>query len=259
MGAWIGLKTPLPQVTLQSRANMKGGGFNGVQFVEGGMAAVSCPPDGSPCFYIGEGQEIRLEGFELMGRGSAVVVHTASVVQFDHVAFIATHDVEGVDTSPAGCSGCNVILGSRNAPLVIVNSYWITLSHCSFQFYPDYRQDGTVTSAAEKGQRPSVILRGETPAPGDSDQQTNTVYLVHFEHSVFSGGGVQYQQTGRGDQWPGFISLEWSVLEVSATPLLDLQAAPNATLDWRTSLPPDERRLTDFVGLHSVTTAARFL
>ena len=37
------------------------------------------------------------------------------------------------------------------------------------------------------------------------------------------------------------------VLEVSATPLLDLQAVPNATQDWR------KGSLSSFVGLHSVT------
>ena len=157
-----------------------------------------------------------------------VQVHTSAVVQFESVSFIATTDVDGVDTSPAGCAGCNVRLGSSNAALVIVNSYWITLLHCSFSFYPSARQNGSATTAAEQGQRPSVILRGETPRPGCADQQTNTVYLVHFEHSVFSGGGVQYQQTERGDQWPGFMALEWSVLEVSATPLLDLQASPHS-------------------------------
>ena len=233
-------------VTVGSRLHIKGGGFNGVQFVEGGMATVYCPLDG-PCFHIGPGQLMRLEALEVVGHGIAVLVQTAAAVQFVHVAFIATHDVDGIDTSPAGCDGCNVNLGSSNAALVIINSYWITLSHCSFTFYPDYRQNGTVTSPAEKGQRPSVILRGETPDKGCYDQQTNTVYLVHFEHSVFSGGGVQYQQTEHGDQWPGFFTLDWSVLEVSSTPLLDLQAAPNATLDWR------KGTLAAFVGLHSVT------
>lgn len=80
-------------------------------------------------------------------------------------------------------------------------------------------------------QRPSVILRGETPRPGSYDQQTNTVYLVNFEHSVFSGGGVQYQQIEHGDQWPGFFSFENSVFEVSSTPLLDLQVS--FMYDWR--------------------------
>ena len=37
-----------------------------------------------------------------------------------------THDVDGIDTSPTGCKGCNVKLGSSNAALVIVNSYWIS-------------------------------------------------------------------------------------------------------------------------------------
>ena len=225
---------------------MRGGGFNNAQFVPGGMSTVSCPPSG-PCFHLGEGQAIRLEGLQIVGKGIAVMVHTAAVVQFESVAFIATTDIDGVDTSPAGCNGCNVRLGSNNAALVIVNSYWISFRHCSFTFYPDYRQNGTTTSGAEKGQRPSVIMRGETPLPGTGDSQTNTVYLVNFEHSVFSGGGVQYQQTEHGDQWPGFFSFEDTTLEVSCTPLLDLQAVPNMTKDWRNDT------LSSFVGLHSIT------
>jgi hypothetical protein len=190
---------------------IRGGGFNGAQFVRGSLAKIGCPATG-PCFHIGEGQAIRLENLMLVGRGIAVLVHTASVVQFESVSFIATTDVDGIDTSPFGCDGCNVNLGSSNAALVIVNSYWITFSHCAFTFYPNYRSNGTVTSTAEMGvsdaypgtlltlshtslklpqQRPSVILRGEAPGPGVADTQTNTVYLVNFQHSVFSGGGVQ--------------------------------------------------------------------
>ena len=233
-------------VRLGSRVAVRGGGANGAQFVPGGMTTVSCPADG-PCFHLGEGQAMRLEALQLVGRGIAVMVHTASVVQFESVAFIATTDVDGIDTSPAGCDGCNVRLGSNNAALVIVNSYWLWFSHCSFTFYPDYHANGTTTGPGEKGQRPSVILRGETPHPSTADSQTNTVYSLNFKHSVFSGGGVQYQQTEHGDQWPGFYSFEDSTFEVSCTPLLDLQAVPNATKDWRGGV------LSSFVGLHSIT------
>ena len=55
------------------------------------------------------------------------------------------------------------------------------------------------------------------------------------------------QQTEHGDQWPGFFTFTESVFEESTTPLLDLQAKPNLTKDYRGGT------LTSFVGLHSVT------
>jgi hypothetical protein len=55
------------------------------------------------------------------------------------------------------------------------------------------------------------------------------------------------QQTEHGDQWPGFFTFTQSVFEESTTPLLDLQAKPNLTKDYRGGT------LTSFVGLHSVT------
>ena len=200
-------------VRLGSRVMVRGGGFNDGEFVSGGMTTVGCPPAG-PCFHLGEGQVIRLESLQLIGRGIAVMIHTAAVVHFESVAFIATTDVDGVDTSPSGCDGCNVRLGSNNAALVAVNSYWLSFSHCSFSFFPNTRANGTATSPDEQGQRPSVILRGETPSSTVADTQTNTVYLVSFEHSVFSGGGVQYQQTEHGDQ----VTYTYSTTHTFASP-----------------------------------------
>ena len=70
------------------------------------------------------------------------------------------------------------------------------------------------------GQRPSVILRGQNGS-------VSTVYLVRFDRSIFTGGGVQYQQTmdnpgGAAAGWFDFVSC---VLEWSGSPLLDLQSA----------------------------------
>jgi len=47
-----------------------------------------------------------------------------------------------------------------------------------------------------RGQRPSVIIRGNTP----QHFGINTVYLLHFGRIVVSGGGFQYQQLVAGDQ-----------------------------------------------------------
>jgi hypothetical protein len=49
--------------------------------------------------------------------------------------------------------------------------------------------------------------------------------LLKFKDVVFAGGAVQYQQTGNGEQWPGFFEFLWCSSEDSATPLLDVQVA----------------------------------
>lgn len=94
---------------------------------------------------------------------------------------------------------------------------------CSFYFYPMYRDDHIAVDRHDGwGQRPSVIIRGNTPGHFG----INTVYLLHFGRCVLSGGGFQYQQLVSGQQWPGFFDFNWITTEVTATPLLDVQVAP---------------------------------
>lgn len=84
------------------------------------------------------------------------------------------------------------------------------------------------------GQRPSVILRGQAVPSLPSVLTDKTgfgvaeVYLLRFDQTIFTGGGVQYQQLaadvgGSPAGWFDFVSC---TQEVSATPLLDLQSAP---------------------------------
>eukprot|EP01048_Picozoa_sp_COSAG05_P029187 COSAG05_NODE_9462_length_622_cov_1.158700_1_plen_113_part_01 len=55
------------------------------------------------------------------------------------------------------------------------------------------------------------------------------VYLVRFEKIIFGGGGVQYQQTSNQSSTAGWFDFVSCTQESSATPLLDLQSAPNVT------------------------------
>jgi hypothetical protein len=70
-----------------------------------------------------------------------------------------------------------VRLGSNNTALVVVNSYWLWITDCEFSFL------------AGQGQRPAIILRGQSPS--SSDGLTDQVYLVRMERINFAGGGVQ--------------------------------------------------------------------
>ena len=73
------------------------------------------------------------------------------------------------------------------------------------------------------GQRPAVIIRGNVLGP---HQGIDTVYLLHSDRIVISGGGFQYQQVVDGDQEPGFFDFNWVCSERSAAPLFDVQVAP---------------------------------
>ena len=69
---------------------------------------------------------------------------------------------DDVELGPGKCDGCNVVFGSNNSALVIENSFWISAADSSFYFYPLYLANGTAPLPANRGQRPSVILRGNT-------------------------------------------------------------------------------------------------
>ena len=101
-----------------------------------------------------------------------------------------SEDIDGVNVTADGCHGCNVVLDSDNAALVVEDTFWLWAEDSSFIFAPH----------VSGGQRPPVILRG-TDKDGHN-KSVNTVYLVHFERIVLAGGGVQYQNIAKANQWP---------------------------------------------------------
>eukprot|EP01051_Picozoa_sp_SAG22_P008784 SAG22_NODE_691_length_7888_cov_6.740788_4_plen_448_part_00 len=144
-----------------------------------------------------------------------------------NVGISADADADHVDTSPLGCNrtGCNVVLGSRNAALVVENSFWLWFERCSFavaHMYPECPGKTHRTTNCSMGQRPAVILRGQPGGP------VRVVYLVRFVTTIFTGGGVQYQQTVEdpGGSPAGWMTFESCSQEDSATALLDYQSAP---------------------------------
>ena len=77
-------------------------------------------------------------------------------------------DIDKVNVTADGCHGCNVVLGSDNAALVVEDTFWLWAEDSSFIMSPEVSQ----------GQRPSVILRG-TDVDGHN-KSVDTVYLVLF-------------------------------------------------------------------------------
>ena len=70
-------------------------------------------------------------------------------------------------------------------------------------------------------------LFGDVDSRSGLSNVTQEVYLVRFDRTIFTGGGVQYQQmvADVGGSPAGWIDFVSCVQEVSATPLLDLQSA----------------------------------
>jgi hypothetical protein len=162
-------------------------------------------PKLGPAFLFRSSEKISLQDLNIVGGSVAVLIADCAVIRVTNSAMTATTvpvgTVDDVNTSVAGCNGCNVVLGSENAALIVENSFWISFADSTFVF----AKSGRPIS----GQRPSVILRGANHTAeggGGGKYNVNTVYIVRFERIVFVGGGVQYQQLTAGWQWPGWYA-----------------------------------------------------
>ena len=109
---------------------------------------------------------IRFENLVIIGKATGVSVSGGALIRFVNCAIhaqVVGTGPDAVNTSAAGCSGCNVVLNSSNTALVVENTFWLWIEDSSFFFYPLY---GTCAASPPTkcreywGQRPSVILRG---------------------------------------------------------------------------------------------------
>ena len=147
-----------------------------------------------PAFLIESGEGYHLQNLAIDGHHSGIVITDAANVRFTNCAVSASTQAGGaddVDLSAQGCDGCNVVFGSNNTALVIENSFWVWAEDSSFFFYPAYYANGSSVAQPDRGQRPSVIIRGNGPG---RKYGVDTTYLLHFERITLSGGAFQYQQ-----------------------------------------------------------------
>jgi hypothetical protein len=213
--------------TVEVPANIifQGGGWNGVaEFQTPAMAEIGGV---SPAFSCVGAQRVHFINLRILCRSLAVYISDSALISFTNVAMQATTSAPDVNTTVEGCDACNIVYGSNNTALVIENSFWVWIVDSSFAFEPMYGSTPDAARAADKdgswGQRPSIIVRGNTPGKVFG---IDTTYLLHFERVVFAGGAVQYQQVTTSEQWPGFYDFVACVTEYSALPLLDVQAKP---------------------------------
>jgi hypothetical protein len=97
----------------------------------------------------------------------------------------------------------------NNAPLVLENSFWIWIDRCGF------------SSVINKH---SIIARGKSPIIN-----IGAVYLVRITESIFSSGGVLYEQnvTANAANWE-FIG---TMMENSRNPLMEIVKGAGVTFD----------------------------
>jgi hypothetical protein len=110
------------------------------QFAVAPQAAISGPSDG-PAFCVGcsgfppsAAAGVSFSDLMIEGVGSAIFIKNSNCVRMRNVAAQALNDVDDVNTTDAGCDGCNVRLGSWNAAVVVENSLCVPLYQFSASF-----------------------------------------------------------------------------------------------------------------------------
>jgi len=135
---------------------LRGSGGAVAEFTVPPQVAIRGPKLG-PAFTFRSSEKFELRNLNIKGGSLAVLIADCAVVRVSNCAFMATTvpagTIDDVNTSLAGCNGCNVVLGSENAALIVENSFWLSFTDSSFVFVKNGAQ-------ATNGQRPSVILRG---------------------------------------------------------------------------------------------------
>jgi hypothetical protein len=142
------------------------------QFAVAPQAVISGPADG-PAFCVGCGgvvggfaaAGVSFTDLQINGNGLAVHILHSNCVRFKNVAARALKDMDNVNTTKAGCVGCNVVLNSTNAAIVVENSFWVWFEDCVFHFLPSFDINMQRNPSEAYGQRPSVILRGRHDDP----------------------------------------------------------------------------------------------
>ena len=80
-----------------------------------------------PIAVVDDDDGVLLQDVAVRAATLAILIKGAAIVRFVNVAAQALADGDGVDTSVGGCNatGCNVVLGSMNAAMVVENSFWL--------------------------------------------------------------------------------------------------------------------------------------
>ena len=209
------------------------------EFSTASEAWIKAPEDG-PAFFLNWTHAVHLAHLNIAATVSGIIVKDSALIRLTNVAIEVSRNVDGIGLSREECVACNVVIDSDNAPLVVENTYWVLVVDSVFDFLPVEYSNGSTVAVIDQGQRPTVILRGRGPCSkykcGNNGVchdgnctcglcEVDTVYMVRIERVVLSGGGIQYQQIGIGEQDAGYFDFVAITMERSAAPLFDVQSA----------------------------------
>ena len=85
-----------------------------------------------------------MQDLTFSGGETAIYIGNSAGVRFINVGAIAGLDGDGVNTTAEGCNatGCNVVIGSMSAAMVVENSFWLWFERCAFT---DQQNSGSCT------------------------------------------------------------------------------------------------------------------
>ena len=93
-------------------------------------------PKLGPAFVLRSSEKSSLRDLNIVGGSVAVLIADCAVIRVSNCALAVTAvpagTIDDVNTSVAGCNGCNVVLGSENAALIVENSFWLSFTDSSF-------------------------------------------------------------------------------------------------------------------------------
>jgi hypothetical protein len=126
----VGLYELASTILVPSQTTLLGGGAGSVspRFPESASIHFTGETDGGPLFLARNVEKIRFENLVIVGRANALSVLGCALIRIISCGVQATHvgfGPDAVNTSAAGCSGCNVVLHSNNTALLVENTYWL--------------------------------------------------------------------------------------------------------------------------------------
>jgi hypothetical protein len=117
------------------------------------------PETGGPVIAVIKADSVTMEDLSFHGQYTGVYIGDSAGVRFVNCGVEAGKDGDGIDASITGCNatGCNVVLGSMSAAMVIENSFWLWFERCAFT---DQGNSGVCAHPykppCDWGQRPTV-------------------------------------------------------------------------------------------------------
>lgn len=126
-GYWLASTVAVPDgVALVGGAGLR----SHMQFMDTPQASLYGPVDGPALLFEDVSGGNSMSNIMVHGQSSAVIMRDVSLIRFTDVGLKAAVNADRVDSTKPGC---NVVLNSTNAALIVENSYWLWFERCSFQ------------------------------------------------------------------------------------------------------------------------------